>query len=286
MQIRIGFIGLGLMGRPMAIRLLRAGYPVTVWNRTFAKTEGMIDEGAVVAASPKAVAKDADLIITIVTGPEALEAVLAGPAGVFASLASGTSIIEMSTIGLDAVHAWAKVAQAKGIDFLDAPVTGSVPGAESGTLTIMVGGARETFDRYGEILRVLGEPLYVGSRGMGALVKLTQNLITAALVEGLAEAVHLAESHGLDRATVARVLQHTGVASTFLKMKVEKMVKQDYRPQFSLANMTKDVGLALAAAGKGAVTLPLAEQLHRIYQQGVDMGFGEDDYAVLAQCRR
>jgi 3-hydroxyisobutyrate dehydrogenase len=283
MAHRVGFLGLGLMGRPMAFRLLRAGYPVTVWNRTIAKSEGFAAEGAHVATSPAQVAQQSDVLVTIVTGPEALHEILHGDEGLLATASPGSTLIDMSTIGLDATHAVADACRAQELHFLDAPVTGSVPGAENGTLTIMVGGAREVFECQRKLMQVLGTPTYVGPQGMGALVKLGQNLIGAAIVEGVAEAMHLAKAHGLSRKMVSEVLQQTGVSSRFLKLKAEKMVAEDYRPQFTVANMAKDIGLALDAASGKQLPLPMAQRLLEVYQQAVDEGFGEEDYAALVK---
>ncbi|MBI2343772.1 MAG: NAD(P)-dependent oxidoreductase [Deltaproteobacteria bacterium] len=290
MSLHVGFIGLGLMGRPMALRLLRAGYRVTVWNRTNSKANQVAEEGGTVAVSPRELARTTDVVVIIVTGPRDVEAVLAGDDGVLGGVRAGTTIIDMSTIGFVRAQQIAACCAAAGVTFLDAPVTGSVPGAENGTLTVMVGGDSEVFARYRPLLQTFGEPIYVGSQGMGALMKLTQNLITAALVEALAEGLALAEGHGLDMATVMQVLAHTGVHSEFLRMKGEKMVEQEFSPQFSLANMTKDLALVLETARKGKVQLPLAERLLDVYQHGVLAGYGGDDYAVLVRvlrpCRR
>ncbi len=281
MRRRIGFIGLGLMGRPMALRLLRAGYQLTVWNRTLSKADQLADEGAVVADSPLELAQHSDVIFTIVTGPEQVWELLTGSHGVLRSAQPGTVLIDMSTIGLHAAMACAGACQQRGIHFLDAPVTGSVPGAENGSLTVMVGGEKRLFDEHVSILQVFGQPIYVGSQGMGALVKLVQNLVAAAIVESFAEGAQMAQTFGLDIATVAQVLSATGIDSLFLRTKATKMATGDFSVQFSLANMLKDLGLVLETAKEGDLKLPVAKRLFDVYRKGVKSGLGDEDYAAL-----
>lgn len=281
MRGRVGFIGLGLMGRPMALRLLRAGYPLAVWNRTIAKADPLADEGAVVAASPADVARQSEVIFSIVTGPQAVAEILGGRQGVIAGAPRGATVIEMSTIGVRAALDCAQRCRQAGLHFLDAPVTGSVPGAENGSLTIMVGGESALFGRHEAVLQVFGHPLYVGPQGMGALVKLVQNLVAAAIVESFAEGAQLAKAYGLQLTTVAHVLGETGVDSAFLRAKAAKMVQEDFSVQFSLRNMMKDLGLVLDAAHQGDVKLPVAKRLYDVYRKGVRSGLGEEDYAAL-----
>lgn len=281
MRGRIGFLGLGLMGRPMALRLLRAGYPLTVWNRTISKADPLADEGAMVATCPAELAAQSDVIVSIVTGPEAVWDILCGKRGVVHGACPDTVVIDMSTIGLHAALACAKRCRKADLHFLDAPVTGSIPGAENGSLTVMVGGEQSIFERCLAILQVFGQPVHVGPQGMGALVKLVQNLMAAAIVEALAEGAHLAKSYGLDLSTVAQVLSTTGVDSVFLRAKAAKMVEEDFSVQFSLANMMKDLGLVLEAAQDGDVKLPVAKRLFDVYRKGVKSGLGEEDYAAL-----
>ncbi len=281
MRGRIGFIGLGLMGRPMALRLLRAGYQLTVWNRTPSKADQLSDEGAIVASTPDELAHHSDVIFSIVTGPQAMWEILCGKRGVLAGARRGTVMIDMSTIGLQSALKCAAACRKARLDFLDAPVTGSLPGAENGSLTVMVGGERSLFEEHLKILQIFGRVLYVGPQGMGALVKLVQNLLAAAIVESFAEGAQLAQSHGLNIATVAEVLSMTGVDSVFLRAKASKMVDADFSVQFSLANMMKDLGLVLEAARDGEVKLPVAKQLFEVYRKGVEAGFGEEDYAAL-----
>lgn len=283
MTLRIGFIGIGLMGRPMAIRLLRAGYPVVVWNRTRSKAQALVEEGATLASSPAALAAAVDVVCTIVTGPADVEAVLCGPDGVLAHMQPGSALIEMSTIGPQHSIAVADWCAAAGVDFLAAPVTGSVPGAENGTLTIMVGGAAAVCATYHDVLRVFGEPLHVGPPAAAAAVKLGQNLLAAATAQTLAEAMHLAAAFGVSRDQVMQVLTKTGVNSAFLRLKGDKMVRGDYAAQFSTANMGKDLGLIATHQAALALQLPVASALQAVYDAACAEGRGAQDYAVLVE---
>jgi len=282
---RVGFIGLGLMGRPMALRLLRAGYPVTVWNRTPAKAQVLAEEGASIARSAADVASQCEVVLSIVTGPDAVHEILHGPTGVLCATKLPRTVIEMSTIGPACARECARACAQVGVEFLDAPVTGSVPGAQSGQLTIMVGGESAVVARYQALLHVLGTPMHVGATGMGALVKLSQNLIAAATAQALAEAIHLSAAQGLSKQHIVDVLECTGVASPFLRLKGRAMCAGDYdEPLFTLANMAKDLQLMHAAAAAGHVQLPLADTLRDVYNAGIAAGHGEKDYAVLLQC--
>lgn len=279
--LRVGFIGLGLMGRPMALRILRAGYPLIVYNRTAAKADGLVSEGARRATTPADVGRESRLVITMVTGPKELEAMLFGPHGVTAGAAPGTTIIDMSTIGMEAAQKIAARLAQQQLRFLDAPVTGSVWGAEQGTLTMMVGGDAALLAEYRHLLETMGTPHHLGGIGMGSLMKLAQNLIAAAIVESLAEGMAMVQRHGLDPARAADLLAQTGVASTFLKVKAAQMVARDYAPRFSLSNMQKDLQLVLREAKRGRLPLPTAKTLAKVYRRAMRRGMADRDYAVL-----
>lgn len=286
MKMRVGFIGLGLMGRPMALRLLRAGYRVAAWNRTRSKAEAVAEEGAVVAATPRALAARSDVVITMVTGPTEVESLLTGEHGILSGLQSGATIIDMSTIGPSAVQRVAARCADHQIHLLDAPVTGSIVGAENGTLTVMVGGAADIYQRVLPVLQVFGQALYVGRQGMGAIVKLAQNLISLATVAALADGMALVEAHGLSPQILATVLAHTGVASPLLGQKAEAMLVGAFPPHFSLENMTKDIDLVLTEAKHLGLTLAAAQALQQLCHAGVTQGLGARDYSVLRQVQR
>lgn len=281
LPLRVGFVGLGIMGRPMALRILRAGYPLTVFNRTPAKAAGLMSEGARLVATPEEVARGSAVVITMVTGPKEVEAVLFGRNGVVAGAAPGMTIIDMSTIGLVAAQRIGRRLQDHGLTFLDAPVTGSVWGAEQGSLIIMAGGEAAAYTTYRPLLETMGTPYHLGATGMGSLIKLAQNLIAAGTVQALAEGLALTARHGLDPARVAEILGQTGVASTFLKVKASQMVARDYAPKFTLANMAKDLALVLEGARQGRLSLPSAKSLAKIYRRAMRKGLGPRDYAVL-----
>ena len=201
----LAFCGLGVMGLPMATRLAAAGHQVRVWNRTPGRDADALAAGAVAAATPAEAARDADAAITMLSGPEALAEVALGPDGVAAALAPGGALIEMSTVGPDAVRTLAERLAGR-VAVLDAPGTGSAPQAAAGTLRIMVGATAEEFARWREVLAAMGEPVHVGPPGTGAALKLVVNAATAALTALLAEALVLGDRLGVDQAVALDAL--------------------------------------------------------------------------------
>jgi len=202
---KVGFCGLGLMGLPMAERLLAAGLELTVWNRTKDKAEPLVARGAIAAASPAEAARDADVVITMLATPEALEEVVFGSGGLAEGLRAGQTYLEMSTVGPDVVGDMAGRLP-DGVRLLDAPVLGSVPQATAGELKIFVGGPQVAFDQVRIVLEAMGTPRRLGELGAGAAMKLVVNSTLGALMTGLGEALALGDALGLDTAMVLDVL--------------------------------------------------------------------------------
>jgi len=263
MKTSVGFIGLGLMGTPMARNLLRAGFPVTVWNRTRSKAEALVPDGAKVAASQEDAAAQADVLITIVSDPPALEEVLFGAdnkgPGALSRLRPGTLLIDCSTVS-PALERQVSAACAKcNIAFLDAPVTGGTWGAEKGELVFMVGGKAEVLERAVPVLEAMGKKWFLlGDVGAGQTVKLAMNLLLALNVDALAEAMALVTSSGLPAARLVEVLQSSMGRSALYDVKAPLMLKGEFPASFPLRLMQKDLTLALELARENGTTLPAA----------------------------
>ena len=282
MKPTIGFIGLGLMGGPMASNLVKAGFPVTVWNRTASKAESLVKQGAKLAANPRAVALQADVLITIVSDPAALEEVLWGANGAIEGLRRGSLYIDSSTVSPDLARRVAKVCVDRGVEFLDAPVTGGNWGAEKGELLYMIGGDAEVFDRAKPVLDVLGKKFFLlGPNGAGQTVKLGMNLILAMQVDALAEALAVVTAAGVEGERLVEVLQSSMGRTALLDIKAPLMLKHEYKASFPLRLMQKDLRLALEMAREHGVTLPAAAAAYGTYTTVKDSSNDDPDYAGI-----
>lgn len=282
MKPTIGFIGLGLMGGPMASNLVKAGFPVTVWNRTASKAESLVKQGAKLAANPRAAALQADVLITIVSDPAALEEVLWGANGAIEGLRRGSLYIDSSTVSPDLARRVAKVCANRGVEFLDAPVTGGNWGAEKGELLYMIGGDAEVFDRAKPVLDVLGKKFFLlGPNGAGQTVKLGMNLILAMQVDALAEALAVVTAAGVEGERLVEVLQSSMGRTALLDIKAPLMLKHEYKASFPLRLMQKDLRLALEMAREHGVTLPAAAAAYGTYTTVKDSSNDDPDYAGI-----
>lgn len=281
---KLAFLGLGQMGRPMARRLLGAGHDVTVWNRTSEKAEPLVAQGAGPATTPAEAAHGVEAAITMLSDPEALEAVLFGPDGLAHGLQDGATLIDMSTVGVEAVRSLGKRLP-KGVTMLDAPVLGTVPHAERGQLKIFVGGEREVFGRWRGVLESLGTPSLIGPPGAGAAVKLVVNSTIGAVVSALGEALALADRLGLDEKTTLDVLAESVIGAGVGRAR-PSIESDTYPPRFKLALARKDLGLVTDAARRAGVDLPVARAVRDWLQGADDDGLGGLDYtAVVAHIR-
>jgi 2-hydroxy-3-oxopropionate reductase len=283
MKPKVGLIGLGLMGLPMGRNLLKARFPLTVWNRTREKAEKLGREGASVANSPQEVAVEADVLIIIVSDPPALEQVLFGPTGALAALRKGSVLIDSSTVSPSLARRIAKSAAERGVDFLDAPVTGGTWGAEKGELVFMVGGKKEALDRVEPVLEALGKRFFLlGPNGAGQTVKLAMNLILALEVEALAEALELVSRAGVPGERLIEVLESSMGRAAVLDVKAPMMIRRDFTPSFPLRLMHKDMGLALDLAKEQGVELPAGAAAFRAYSAVQAAAKTDVDYAAIA----
>ena len=268
MKPAIGFIGLGLMGRPMSMNLLKAGYPVTVWNRTPSRAEELVAAGAKLAKSPQELAAASDFLLSIVSDPPALEEVLWGPHGAMQALKRGSIYVDSSTISPVLARKIAAACAERGVRFLDAPVTGGDWGA--------------TLKEAEPVLGVMGKKwFHLGAHGAGQTIKLAMNLILALQVDALAEALALVTGAGLPGEKLVEVLQSSMARSGVLDVKAPNLLKGEYVPSFPLRLMHKDLGLALDLANQLGVALPATAAARETYSYVKGAAREDLDYSAV-----
>ena len=279
---QIGFIGIGLMGQPMARRLLETGYSLTVWNRTAEKAGSLLAAGAKAASSPRALAQASDVVITMVTDSSASEEVCCGSDGVLDGAHPGLILIDMSSIAPEMSRSIAERARAKGVPMLDAPVTGNPKVASEGKLGIMVGGAKETFEACLPILQKMGvKIIHVGGNGMGTTLKLINNLVMGVAIEASAEALVLAVKAGIDPQKVIEITSVGGARTGAMEVRGPWMVQHDFSPHFSANNMYKDLSSAMKLAEEAGVSLPATSVSREMLRAAKSQGKGNLDSAVV-----
>lgn len=263
--MRVGVVGLGIMGAPMARNLLRAGHSVTVHNRTPARMAPLVEAGATAASSPREVAARSEVVVTSVSDTPDVEAVLAGPNGLLEGAASGSLLIDTSTIAPAVARTLAERAAEKGVDLLDAPVSGGEQGAIAGTLSIMVGGRREAFDRAAPIFDAIGKTAtWMGGAGQGQMTKLVNQVVGAATLAAVAEGVVLGARAGLDPAALVEAIAG-GAASSWMWTNLgPRMQRRDFAPGFMIRLQQKDLRLALTAAREVGATLPVTALVNQL----------------------
>jgi len=279
----VGFIGLGLMGRPMALNLLKAGFPVLAWNRTRSKAAELAAAGAKPAASPREAAAAADVLITILSDPPALESVLWG-GGALEALRRGSVLIDSSTVSPALARRAASACRDRGVEFLDAPVTGGTWGAEKGELVFMVGGEATTLARVEPVLGAMGKKwFHLGPAGAGQTVKLAMNLLLALEVQAFAEALALVTGGGVSAENLVSVMQASMGRAPVLDVKAPLILKQDYKPSFPLRLMHKDINLAMDLAHQLGVKLPAGTAAREVYGAVMSAAKEDVDYAAVAR---
>lgn len=277
----IAFIGLGIMGGRMARNVLKAGYALRAYNRTMAKAEAFRPLGATIVASPREAAARADSVITMVSDPPALAAVLEGPEGALAGCRRGALVIDMSTVDPGTSRAMADRAVSLGLRYLEAPVTGGVGAAEQGTLTIMVGGTPEDFAAAKPLLGTMGKKLlHAGPMGHGSVLKLTTNLVAACIVTVMNEGLTFATKAGLDPAQVAELLAER---SPLIERTAPRVLAGDFAARFPLKLSHKDVQLALAAGRSLGVPLSSLETVAQLQTAALAKGLGDLDQTATIQ---
>ncbi len=273
---RVGFIGLGLMGRPMAKRLLAAGYRLTVYNRSRGSVEELASMGAVPAGSPREVAEKSEAVLLMLPDSAEVEQVVFGRDGLVEGLRAGSVVVDCSTVSPETEIRIAARLREIGVDYLDAPVTGSTPAAESGTLTFMVGGEREALEKVLPVLRHLGSRIeHMGPVGHGQLTKLCNQIAVAGNLLAAAEAILFAKRVGLDPKRVIEVIGAGAASSWQLVNLGPKMVERDFRPGFKAAHLKKDLRIVMEVSERHSLPLPLASLAWQMVRSLVALGYGE-----------
>lgn len=281
MTERIAFLGIGLMGAPMATNLLNAGFAVTVWNRTPAKAESLRASGATVSPGAADAVRDADIVITMLTNGPAVEEVLFGAPNVAAAIRKGALVIDMSSIPPATARDHAARLAKLGIAHLDAPVSGGTGGAQSGKLVIMAGGPPDDFVRAQAVFAPLGKPTLVGGSGAGQLAKLCNQAIVGITIGAVAEALLLAAAGGADPAAVRQALMGGFADSRILQEHGQRMLNRRFLPGFAIANQVKDLDTVLDAAREAKLDLPLAARVTDLFRELAGAGGGGYDHSGL-----
>jgi 2-hydroxy-3-oxopropionate reductase len=279
---RVGFIGLGIMGKPMARHLLEAGHPLTVHSRSPGPVDELVEAGAARAASPAETARGSDIVVTMLPDTPDVESVLFGPEGVAAGAAAGSLVIDMSSIDPIPTRAFSERLAAQGVDMLDAPVSGGEQGAIDAVLSIMVGGPPEAFTRAMPLFTVLGRNIvHVGPSGAGQVTKACNQLVVAATIEAVAEALALAEHAGVDAGKVREALLGGFAASKVLEVHGRRMLDRAFEPGFRARLHRKDARIVLDTAREVGAQVPAFEAVARQLDELVASGGGELDHSAL-----
>jgi 3-hydroxyisobutyrate dehydrogenase len=277
----VGFIGLGIMGRAMARRLVDAGHRVAVWNRDPSKAAELEAAGARRAATPREAAAGAEVVITMVTDSEAVKAVVLGPDGVAAGAAEGAVVVDMSTIHPSAAREIGRALRAKKVGFLDSPVTGMEFRARDGTLSLLVGGEKEDLEKVRDVLSLLGNRItYFGPQGSGQIAKACNQILCAVNMVGIVEALHLGRLNGLDPAALVEALVPGAGGSWALERFGPQIVRRDFEPGGRIALMLKDLGIAEESAAAVGLPLPGAGTAKRYFED--NRAHGEVDLGTQA----
>jgi len=285
MKERIGFLGLGTMGSAMAANLAKAGFQLTVWNRTAAKMEPLLRIGAKAGKGPAYVAAEAEVVITMVSQPEDVEQVVLGSEGVLEGITPGSVLIDMSTVSPATSRKLAGAVTTKQAEFLDAPVVGSKGPATKGALVILVGGLPTTLERCRPVLSAMGKTIiHAGGVGMGSALKLATNLMLGHLVCGFAEGLLLVQRAGIEPKRYLEVLEASTFRSPWYQTKGSGMLKRDFSTHFALKHMRKDLRLMREFAGELSTSLPTTDAVEQLFAASEAAGKGDSDYsAILAQ---
>ena len=286
---KIAFLGLGVMGGPMAAHLLRAGHDVTVFNRTAAKAEAWVKaHGGQSAPTPRAAAQGAEFVMACVGNDDDLRAVCLGDDGAFAAMTAGSVFVDHTTVSAQVTRELHDAARAKGLDFVDAPVSGGQAGAENGALSIMCGGAQDAFARaepvmaaYARVARLMGES------GAGQIAKMMNQICIAGVLQGLSEALHFGEKAGMDGRAVVEVISQGAAGSWQMQNRHATMLEGGFDHGFAVDWMRKDLGICLSAADELGASLPLTALVDQFYKDVQAMGGGRwDTSALIARLRK
>lgn len=281
-MVELGFIGLGTMGKPMAANLIKAGHTITVYDSRQAAMDQLVEQGAVAVGSPSEVAGRADVVVTMLPDSPDVRLVCVGEDGILEGARAGSTIIDMSTISPSTAQEMAERAQAKAVDFLDAPVSGGESGAIAGALSIMVGGRREAYDRCLPILQVIGKSItYMGESGTGQTTKLCNQTIASLNLLAMCEGLALGAKAGLDMEKLLSVVSAGAAGSWMLSNLGPQILARDLEPGFKVCLMQKDLRLALARAEELKLPLPGLSLVHQLYRSVQAAGMGEKGMQAL-----
>lgn len=287
MSERVGYIGLGIMGRPMALNLLEAGYPVHVWARRKESLKPLVEAGAVACDSPADVAAQSDIVFTNVSDTADVEQVVLGPQGILEGAKPGSVVVDNSTISAIATRAMAETLRERGVEMLDAPVSGGEQGAIAGTLSIMVGGKPEVFARVKPLFEKLGKNIvHVGDNGAGQVAKTCNQVVIAQAIAAIGEAFVICEAAGVDAAKVREALLGGFAGSKALEVHGLRMLEDNYKPGFKAKLHKKDMGIALETASKLGIALPGAALATQLINALVGSGDGELDSSAIFKVQR
>ncbi len=284
MRMRIGFLGLGTMGEPIANNLRKAGHELTVWNRTPARADHIVSKGGKLARTPRECAAGKDLVLTCLADERALEAVLEGPDGVLAGLGGGSVLVDLSTAGTRAARSTAERVGKRGASFVACPILGSRTAAEQAQVVLVAGGAGPARERARPALHAVSARLFeVDEPAQAALIKLCVNAVGGAMITAFAEALALGSSGGVEPWRLVEVLQASSFHSPLYLMKGELIEKKDYAPRFKIALAEKDQRLAQEAAADLGARVPVNETVRRILGEAADAGHAGEDLAAVAE---
>ncbi|KAA8543607.1 hypothetical protein F0562_021647 [Nyssa sinensis] len=278
----VGFLGLGIMGKAMAMNLLRHGFKVTVWNRTLSRCDELVEHGASVAKTPAAVVKKCKYTIAMLSDPSAALSVVFDKDGVLEEICSGKGYIDMSTVDADTSSKISEAITSKGGSFLEAPVSGSKKPAEDGQLVILAAGEKALYEEAIPAFDVMGKKsFFLGQVGNGAKMKLVVNMIMGSMLNAFSEGLVLADRSGLNPQTLLDVLDLGGIANPMFRMKGPTMIQNSYSPAFPLKHQQKDMRLALALGDENAVSMPVAAAANEAFKKARSMGLGDLDFSAV-----
>ncbi|MSQ11107.1 MAG: NAD(P)-dependent oxidoreductase [Dehalococcoidia bacterium] len=275
--LRVGFIGLGLMGLPMSLNVLRAGFPLTVWNRTASKARAALDSGAQAGRSPADVASRSDVVITMVSDSPDVEEVVLGREGVLEGARPGCTLVDMSTIAPKVTRSLAQRLAERGVELLDAPVSGGTLGAQNGTLSIMVGGKPQVLERCRPVLQAMGQRItYCGPNGMGQVAKLANQIIAAGTLAAVCEGLVFAATAGADLNAVHQAVSGGAASSWQLEHLGRRILNGDFAPGFMVKLMAKDLRLVAEAAEELGVSQLVTPAVRQLFRTAEQLGYGEE----------
>ena len=284
MKPKIGFMGLGIMGTPMAANLLKAGYAVMVYNRSPEKAKPLVKLGAGLASHPRALARAADVVIAMVTGPEALGDLLWGPDGAGGAFNHSKVFINMSSVPPGYTRELARELELTGVTFIDAPVSGTKKPAEDGTLAILAGGPRDKVEEFSPVLLAMGKKvIYCGAAGQGSMMKMFINLLLGLMMEGFAEALNFGRLGGLNLEDMLDTVASGAMNAPMFQVKAANIRDKNYPAAFPLKHLAKDAKFVLDTAFELGAPVPAGQMLLHLYRLGVAQGWGDEDISAIAK---